>query len=245
LVAYIQRDPVLRAYQVFRNLRTSDPDLSRKIWRLGLPVAGLTIVEGSFFNMVIIAAGLFGAMALAANQIVINTIAVAWTLAMSIGEAAAVRVSQENGHGNIRAAHRAGWLAIGVSCVAGLAFMVLLLLTPDLVATVFLDTTSADNAQVLDAVRALGLVAAVVALFDVVQVVAARCLRGLEDTVMPMILTALGYWVFALPLGLALAFVFELGIIGLWIGLSAGIAFSGLLMIYRWYRFSTAVKLVN
>ena len=208
-------------------------------------IVGLTIVEGSLFNIVIIATSLFGAMALAASKIVINTIAVAWTLAISIGEAAAVRVSQENGHANIRAAHRAGWLVVGASCVAGLVFIVLLLLTPDLVATVFLDTNSADNAQVLDAVRALGLVGAVVALLDVVQVVAARCLRALEDTIMPMILSAVGYWVFALPLGLALAFVFELGIIGLWIGLSTGIAFSGLLMVYRWYRFSTAVKLVN
>ena len=242
LVAHIQRDPMLSRYRVFCRFFERDRELSKKIWSLGLPVAGLTIVEGSFFNFVIIVAGLFGAMALAANQIVINTIAVAWTVAMSIGEAAAVRVSQEVGHAHLDAAFRAGWLAIGVSCVSGVVFMVMLLLAPDMLATIFLDTDAPDNAQVLTTVGALGLVAAAVALFDIIQVVAARCLRGLEDTVVPMILTAVGYWVLALPLGLLLAFVYDYGLVGLWVGLATGIAFSGLLMVYRWHRFAATVK---
>ena len=242
LSAYIQRHVVLRRYSVFRRLWHRDRELSRRIWRLGLPVAGLTIIEGSFFNMVIIVVGLFGVAALAANQIVVNTIAVAWTIAISLGDAAAVRVAQEIGHRHRQAAYRAGWLAIGLSIVAGLVFMVLLLLAPDAVATIFLDSESPENAEVLEMVRTLGLIGAVLAFFDVIQVVAARCLRGLEDTVVPMILTAVGYWVLALPLGLMLAFWFDYGVNGLWVGLSAGVAFSGLLMIYRWHQFTRGQK---
>jgi MATE family multidrug resistance protein len=40
---------------------------------------------------------------------------------------------------------------------------------------------------------------------------------------MPMIMNVIGHWVFGLPVGYALCFVFGWGVTGLWIGLSIGL----------------------
>ena len=47
LLIYIQRHQVLRRYHILRGLISFDPELWRRIWRLGLPVAGIAMVEGS------------------------------------------------------------------------------------------------------------------------------------------------------------------------------------------------------
>lgn len=234
LVFYINQHRFLAGYRVFSELFAPNPELTRRIWKLGLPVAGMTIIEGSFFNLVIIAVGLFGTVALAANQIVINTIAFAWTIGMSIGEAAAVRVSQEYGHRRALAATRAGWLSLGASGLCGLVFMLALLAAPSALATIFIDIDDQGNQPVMELVITLGVMGALIAFFDVVQVVAARCLRGLEDTLVPMLLTALGYWVLALPIGIVLGFVLDYGVVGLWAGMTTGLGLSCVLVVVRW-----------
>jgi MATE family multidrug resistance protein len=61
-------------------------------------------------------------------------------------------------------------------------------------------------------------------------------LRGLQDTRVPMLYAAFGYWGIGLPLGAALAFGTPLRGIGIWIGLATGLAVVAFLMLWRWTR---------
>jgi multidrug resistance protein, MATE family len=61
-------------------------------------------------------------------------------------------------------------------------------------------------------------------------------LRGLHDARTPMLFALIGYWGIGLPLGVLLAFPFSLGGVGIWIGLSTGLAVVACLMIQRWLR---------
>jgi MATE family multidrug resistance protein len=61
-------------------------------------------------------------------------------------------------------------------------------------------------------------------------------LRGLQDTRVPMIYAALGYWGVGLPLGTILAFGTSLRGVGIWIGLASGLAVVACLMLWRWLR---------
>ena len=77
------------------------------------------------------------------------------------------------------------------------------------------------------------------ALFQIVdgaQAVGAGMLRGLQDTTVPMIYAAIGYWGVGLPLGVLLAFRSACDGIGIWIGLSAGLAVVAVLLLWRWLR---------
>jgi MATE family multidrug resistance protein len=53
---------------------------------------------------------------------------------------------------------------------------------------------------------------------------------------MPMIVNVIGHWVFGLPIGYALCFVFGWGVIGLWAGLSIGLVIAGMALAVEWAR---------
>ena len=68
------------------------------------------------------------------------------------------------------------------------------------------------------------------------QAVAAGMLRGLHDTTVPMVYAGIGYWGIGLPLGMLLAFHFGFAGVGIWIGLSSGLAVVAVLLLARWLR---------
>ena len=240
LLVYVQRHHVLRRYQVLRDLLSFDPQLWRRIWRLGLPVSGIALVEGSTFQVMTVLVGVFGALTLAAHQIVINAISLGFMIAMGIADAAAVRVSQEMGAGRAAAARRAGWIANTAGMIIGVVSAIFLCATPEWVAGVFLNIDDPRNKDVLEITRTLALIGAVMAVVDMSLIVASRCLRGLEDTVMPMMISGVGSWLVAFPLGAILAFGFDLGPAGLWWGLTGGVAATSGLMLWRWRLISNS-----
>jgi multidrug resistance protein, MATE family len=73
-------------------------------------------------------------------------------------------------------------------------------------------------------------------LFDGVQAVATGVLRGSGDTRTPVYFNILGYWVLGLPVGYSLCFRYGWGVVGLWVGLSAGLILVALALTVTWTR---------
>jgi MATE family multidrug resistance protein len=71
---------------------------------------------------------------------------------------------------------------------------------------------------------------------DGAQAIAIGLLRGVQDTGVPMVMAALSYWAVGIPTSYLLGFVFGLGGIGIWLGLSVGLALAGLLLMLRFWR---------
>ena len=84
-------------------------------------------------------------------------------------------------------------------------------------------------------------VAAVFQLFDGLQGVGTGVLRGLGDTRTPMLWNLGGHWFVGLPLAYVLAFRYELGVIGLWWGLSSGLIICGIALLLVWRKRIAAV----
>jgi len=61
-------------------------------------------------------------------------------------------------------------------------------------------------------------------------------LRGLQDTRVPMLYAAFGYWAVGLGGGAFLAFYVGWQGEGVWTGLAAGLAAVAVLMLWRWAR---------
>jgi MATE family multidrug resistance protein len=64
------------------------------------------------------------------------------------------------------------------------------------------------------------------ALFQVAdggQAMAIGLLRGVHDTRVPMVIAIVGYWVIGMPVAYLLGFVADLGGVGVWWGLVAGL----------------------
>ena len=75
-------------------------------------------------------------------------------------------------------------------------------------------------------------------LFDGLQVVCTGVLRGVADTLRPMVYNVLGFWLFGMPVSLWLGFGLDMGPVGLWWGLAAGLgAVSAMLLARVWMHF--------
>ena len=60
-------------------------------------------------------------------------------------------------------------------------------------------------------------------------------LRGLKDTHFSMLVSLLAFWIIGLSMSFIFSFVFHLSGIGLWWGLTLGIAVGAVIVIIRWY----------
>jgi multidrug resistance protein, MATE family len=143
--------------------------------------------------------GLIGAASLAAHAIAIQLASLAFMVPMGIAQAATVRVGRAYGAGSRKGIAMSGWTAF----VLGIAFMAMtatiMVTLPYLLISAFLDLNDPANAEV---VRLAVLFLAIAALFQIVdgaQAVAAGMLRGLQDTKVPMLYAAIGYWGIGMP----------------------------------------------
>ncbi len=238
LAWHMTRAARFRPYRIFHALSRLDPAACRQILTLGLPLGGLALMEGGLFAVTAILMGVLGAEALAANQIVIAAIGTTFVVAMALGEAAAIRVAYGIGAGDPAQAQRAGLLGIGLGVLVMAAAAVVFLAAPETLAGLFLDLGDPDNREVVELTTGLFVIAAVFQIFDGVQAISSRALRGLRDTFAPMWIAGLGYWGFGIPGGYLLAFVFGYGASGLWWGLALGLSVTAVMLAWRFFRLS-------
>lgn len=204
--------------------------------RVGTPIAGAMGFEVTVFNAAVFLIGLISATELAAHAIAIQLASVTYMVPMGLGQAATVRVGLAAGAGDTAGVGRAGWvaLALGVSFMAAMAG--LFLTVPGVFVAGFLDLRAEGAMEVAAMATTLVGLAGVFQIADGAQTIAAGALRGLKDTRVPMIFAGLGYWVFGLPTGAALAFLAGWGAYGVWVGFIVGLGVVAVLLVRRWAR---------
>ena len=131
---------------------------------------------------------------------------------------------------------RAGWSAfvLGVGFMAGMA--VVMLAAPLWLLGAFMDVTLPANAVVVAVATQFLALAALFQVVDGAQAVAAGMLRGLHDTRVPMLMAAVGYWGFGIPLSAWFAFRLGWGGAGVWLGLLTGLSAAAVLLTWRWWK---------
>lgn len=236
MVLVVTLDRRFRRYRLFGRFWRPDWQRLRQLLWLGLPIAAMMAFETTLFNAAALMMGLIGATSLAAYAVVIQLCSVSFMIPLGINQAATVRVGIAYGSHDPQAIARAGWtsyaMGVGFMAVSALVMMTL----PRLLLSAFIDVGSSANAEVVKLATGFLAVAALFQIVDGAQAVAAGMLRGLQDTTIPMLYAALGYWGIGLPLGIALAFHFGLDGVGVWIGLCAGLAVVAVLLLARWLR---------
>jgi MATE family multidrug resistance protein len=236
LAVVISLDRTLRRYHLFGRVWRADWARYRALWRIGVPI-GLTLAfEVTIFNAAALLMGRFGASELAAHAIALQIASFTFMVPLGVSQAVTVRVGLAYGAGDPHGVTRAGWtaFALGVGFMAGTAL--LMVVAPRTLVGFFLDTADPANAPVVGFALSFLMLAALFQLADGAQAVGAGMLRGLQDTRVPMIYAAIGYWGIGLPVGVALGFGTGLRGVGIWIGLALGLAVVAGLMLWRWTR---------
>jgi len=236
LALVVSFDRRFRRYHLFGRFWHADWPRFRTVWKVGLPIAITVGLEVTVFNAALFLMGLLGKAPLAAHAVAIQIAALCFMVPMGIGQAATVRVGYAHGRRDAAAVGRAGWLALAFGTAFALCSATLLIGAPRLLIGAFLDTSSPANAEVVGLAISYLAVAALFQLVDSAQAVGAGVLRGLQDTRMPMIFAAVGYWVIGIGIGTLLAFPMKLHGVGIWLGLAAGLGVVSVLLVWRWSR---------
>lgn len=210
----------------------------RQIFRIGLPIAGTSLMEAGFFIGAAFVIGRFGTEAIAAHMIAMQLPHIAFMVPMGLAQAATVRVGHAVGRRNPEGAYRAGWTALGITLCFMSSMTIVVLLIPELFASIFLDRTRPDSEAVFSLAVSFLFYAALFQAADGVQAVAAGALRGLNDTVVPMAIAAISYWGVGFAAGIWLAFGLDFQGAGLWLGFIFGLSCAAILLTLRFRYFA-------
>lgn len=233
LALVVSRHGLFRRYHLFGYIFRPDWARYREVWRLGAPIAMTLGLEVTVFNAAVFLMGLIGTAALAAHAIAIQIASLTFMVPLGLAQAATVRVGLAFGRRDRAGIGRAGWTALAL----GTAFMstaaIAMLLAPGQIVRLFIDDVPANADVIRLAISFIG-VAALFQIVDGAQSVGAGMLRGLQDTTVPMLFAAVGYWVIGIGVGAGLGFWAGWEGLGIWIGLALGLAVVALLMVGRW-----------
>lgn len=209
--------------------------------RIGIPIALQIGFELWIFSVVTILIGRSSALEQAGHSAALNLASLVFMVPLGISMAAAARVGQAIGAGDMPRARRAAGTALGAGAVIQLASGALFLSAPRLCARIITD----DEATIAVAVSLLP-IAGFFQIFDGLQAIAAGILRGAADTRIPAFIALIGYWGCGLPIGIALSGVESLGIRGYWWGLCIGLGAAAALLVARIrFRFRGAIARVD
>ncbi|MBE9013611.1 MATE family efflux transporter, partial [Pseudanabaenaceae cyanobacterium LEGE 13415] len=245
LALYILLNPRLRNYQIFQNLHQVRLKILREVAWVGVPIGVFAGLETGFFLVIMLWMGTLGTAALAAHQIVFQTLTVIFMVPLGISFATTVRVGQWLGRKDILGIQQAAMVSLSLTTLVMLGMSIVFLLFPKQIIGIYLDVQNPNNAEIISLALPLLIIAAIAQVLDGLQKAVYGCLQGLQDTRIPMLLNILGFWGVGLSIGYLLSFHLGLGSRGLWIGQSIAIAVVAILFTGRFLRLLAQQKQLN
>lgn len=201
----------------------------KEIFTLGVPAAGHTALEIGAFTIATFVVGALGAVPLAAHNVCLIMAAFTFMFPYGFSQAAAVRVGHFVGSGEPERARVAGWLCIAVSITVMSGFAFVYWFLPGWLLAFF----TKDPAVIAVGAQILVLVA-LFQIADGLQVSTTGALRGAGNTRAAMIANLIGHYPVGLALGLLFCFGLGWGVLGVWVGLAAGLVTVGTLVLRAW-----------
>jgi MATE family multidrug resistance protein len=236
---YILRHPELNQYQFWRGWQHPNGQILRQLVAVGLPISVTLVLELGMFTTLAFMAGSLGTEVLAAHQVAFQVIALIFMVPIGMSQAVTTRVGLWFGRGDILGARRAGFVAIAsVAVFLGITAITLFACRPLLIG-LFITGQDANSVRVVAIAMNLLLIASISQMLDGVQRVSMSALYGLQDTKVPMILSAIAFWAIGITSGYVLCFVAGWGVIGLWIGQYTGAAVASIIFVWRFYRLTS------
>ncbi len=236
LALHIRRHPAYAAYPIRKGLWQLSGSHLKELWNLGLPIGGTYAVEVGLFTFAAFCMGAMGSTQMAAHQIAVQTVSMAFMIPVGISYAVTMRIGQHYGAGNIVMARTAGRLGISFGGAVMLMFGVLFWLAPHQVIGLFLDLNDPAFSEIVILAVKLLAIAAWFELLDGTQTIAMGAIRGLKDAKTTFLIGLVCYWLVAAPAAWLLAFSTDLGAEGVWWGLALGLLCSAVALTWAFEK---------
>ncbi len=204
------------------------PVIFKRLLALGLPTALQMLFEVAIFTATVFLAGTLGTNPQAANQIALNLASMTFMIAVGLGVAATIRVGNQKGLTNFKNLRRIALSVFLLTFLIEAVFALAFILLKDWLPYLYI-----DDLEVVVLAAQLLVVAALFQLSDGLQVVILGALRGLQDVRIPTIICFISYWIIGFPVSLFFGKDDQLGSMGIWLGLLAGLTSSAILLYIR------------
>jgi multidrug resistance protein, MATE family len=211
--------------------------LIKRILRIGLPSGLQGFFEVGVFSAAVVIIGWYGKYQQAAHMIAINMCSVTYMMVTGIAASGGIRVGHFWGLKDKKQMMVAGNTALlmggGFMAVCATVFFIF----PQ-----FLIHLYTSDAQVVPVATVLLLLGGIFQLSDGLQATALGILRGISDVNFPTLITLFAYWIVGLPIGYFLGNYYDLKAAGIWMGLTAGLTASAILLCWRFFRMVRNMK---
>lgn len=230
MVIYVLKASRYKKYRMSFSTRNFEFPLFRKILGIGLSSGFQYFFEVGAFSSAAIMTGWIGTRQLAAHHIALNLASISYMAITGISAAAAIRVGNAVGRGNVTEIRHAGFSAIIIGATLQAAAGIIFILFRHELPYFYI-----HDLQVIQIASVLLIIAAIFQISDGVQAVALGVLRGTTDVKLPTLITFFSYWVLGLPAGYILAFHLGYGVRGVWFGFIVGLTASAILLTSRFH----------
>ncbi len=233
IVFYAAR--VLPVHRLFQRLWRPDWEMFATVFRLGVPIGLTNLSEVTLFASSAMMMGWLGTVALAAHGIAVQLASATFMVHLGLSNVATIRAANAYGRRDRARMVRGGLSVMAISLAVSLVAIAVFLLAPVPLISLFLGESNAAAGEIIAIGTGLLAVAALFQLVDGAQVIALGLLRGVQDTTVPMLMAAFSYWAVGMPASYLLGFTAGLGGVGIWLGLVAGLAAAGVLLMARFW----------
>ena len=222
-------------YTLFQNFQRPDWEAMSKVFYLGWPIGITLLSEVGLFAIASVMMGWVGTIALAAHGIALQIASITFMIHLGLSQAITVRAGRAWGRSDAVTLRLACQAALVLSAIAVCITVIVFLVLPEPLIGAFIDPDDPDRLAILAAGTVLLAVAALFQAVDAGQVMALGMLRGVQDTRVPMIIAAFSYWGVGVPTSYFLGFTLGLDGVGIWLGLTVGLAVAGVLLQWRFW----------
>lgn len=223
-------------YDLFRNFWRPDWEAIGRVFQLGWPIGLTNLAEVGLFAASSIIMGWVGTIALAAHGIALQLASLTFMMHLGLSQAVTVRIGRAWGRSEPETVRITGYAGFAISTVAVIFTVALFLAVPEFLIGLFVDPGDPERPLILAVGVSLLVVAALFQTVDALQVLALGMLRGVQDTKVPMIYAAFSYWLIGVPVSYYLGLKTSLGGVGVWLGLTVGLALAAILLQARFWR---------
>ena len=218
----------LRIYRTFFSRHAVTLMHISSLIKIGFPISFQMILESAAFILTSILALSFGKVAAGSMQVAFSIANIAWMITVAIGSASTILISHIHGNRHteeLRPTMNATY-HLGLLWATLMAIVFVTLRQP--IAAIF-----TDNAEVIALTAELMLLIAIYQFSDSVQGLSISMMRGMQDVkiIMPIVLCS--YLILNIPIGILLAYHFDMGCHGLVIGLIVGLSSAALMTALR------------
>ncbi|MBQ1612168.1 MAG: MATE family efflux transporter, partial [Alphaproteobacteria bacterium] len=200
--------------RIMRFSNYSEPGYYKQLIKIGLPISAAILVEFVTFNSVAVVMGRVAGVYAAAQNLICTLSTASFMVPFAISNAIAVKVGFANGAENYEDLKKYAKVGVIMCIIFMLCCAVVFAGFPKAIVSLF----TPDRELIAICVPIIYILAAFL-VFDGLQVALSGICKGIKKTSIVLKANFFAYWIVSIPMGLVLAFKFNMGLIGFWIGL--------------------------